>query len=256
MDGLAVVGNLSIDIVDGRPPSLGGGPYWAARGLPEVGTPAAVTARSGDDDRDFVLPQLIELEVDVVLLHGRTSSSFSIMYTNGARSMVVEAIGDSWTPDDARQLDPSIGWVHVAPLLRSDFPPATLAELARGRVVSLDAQGLVRRSQLGPLTQDPDFDPALLEHLTILKLAEEEAEVIGDVSALTVPEIIVTLGERGALVLHEGTEQYVPTNPLYGVNPTGAGDAFAMGYLAARAQGLGPVEAARRANAVAGAVIG
>ena len=155
-----------------------------------------------------------------------------------------------------QHLDDDVRWVHVAPLLRSDFPPETLAELARERSVSLDAQGLVRRSQLGPLAQDRDFDPALLEHLTILKLAEEEAEVIGDVAALGVPEIIVTLGERGALVIHNGVEQHVPTRPLDVANPTGAGDAFAMGYLAARSEGFGPVEAAARANAVAGAVIG
>src|SRR5947207_469049 len=135
---IAVVGNLSIDRVDGRPPSVGGGPYWAARGLHEVPTPTTVVARSGDDDRDFVLPRLSEL----------------------------------------------------------------------------------------------------------------------DVAALRVPEIIVTLGERGALVIHDGVEQHVPTRPLNVANPTGAGDAFAMGYLAARSEGLGPVEAAARANAVAGAVIG
>jgi len=256
MGVIAVVGNLSIDRVDGRPPSVGGGPYWAARGLHEVPMPTTVLARSGDEDRDFVLPRLAELGVPVELLHGRTSSAFSIAYRNGARTMTVDAIGDAWMPDDVQHLGDDVRWVHVAPLLRSDFPPETLAELARERSVSLDAQGLVRRSQLGPLAQDRHFDPALLEYLTIIKLAEEEADVIGDVASLGVPEIIVTLGERGALVIHDGVEQHVPTRPLDVANPTGAGDAFAMGYLAARSEGVGPIEAAARANAVAGAVIG
>ena len=71
------------------------------------------------------------------------------------------------------------GWVHVAPLLRSDFPAETLAALARGRRLSFDGQGLVRASEPGPLRLDADFDPAMLEHVQILKLAEEEAEVVG-----------------------------------------------------------------------------
>ena len=47
--------------------------------------------------------------------------------------MNVDAIGDPWTPRDARAVDRRVRWLQVAPLLRSDFPAETLAELARGR---------------------------------------------------------------------------------------------------------------------------
>ncbi len=40
----------------------------------------------------------------------------------------------------------------------------------------------------------------MLEHVQILKLAEEEAEVVGAVDKLGVPEVLVTYGERGSLV--------------------------------------------------------
>ena len=40
-----------------------------------------------------------------------------------------------------------------------------------------------------------------------LKLAEEEAEIVGDVSALGVREVIVTHGSRGATVHAAGTDR-------------------------------------------------
>jgi sugar/nucleoside kinase (ribokinase family) len=168
--------------------------------------------------------------------------------------MYVDAIGDTWTPADAVAIDRRAGWVHVAPLLRSDFPADTLAAIARGRRMLFDGQGLVRRAQLGPLQLDSDFDPAILEHVSILKLAEEEAAVLGGVEGLDVPEIVITLGSRGAIVYAGGVETHVPANPLPR-DPTGAGDAFSIAYLAGRAAGHTPTAAARRATAVVAATL-
>ncbi len=72
--------------------------------------------------------------------------------------MQVEALGDAWLPAELPPL-PSVRWVHVAPLFRGEFPAETLAALARRCRVSLDAQGLVRAPELGPLRLDDDFDP-------------------------------------------------------------------------------------------------
>ncbi|MGH2996870.1 MAG: carbohydrate kinase family protein, partial [Gaiellaceae bacterium] len=149
------------------------------------------------------------------------------------------------------------GWVHVAPLARSDFPAETLRLLARGRRLLLDGQGLVRPGRTGPLELDADFDPELLRHLSVLKLAEEEAEVIGGVDRLPVPEVVVTLGSRGALVIVRGRTERVAAPAAHGVDPTGAGDAFAAVYLAGRSAGQTPVGAARRATSlVAGLLSG
>jgi sugar/nucleoside kinase (ribokinase family) len=139
--------------------------------------------------------------------------------------------------------------VHVAPLLRSDFPAETLARVALGRRLSLDGQGLVRVPELGELRLDDDYDPAVLEHVQVLKLAEEEAEALGDPAALPVPEVIVTHGVRGATVYAGGRADRVSA---FGIDtdPTGAGDAFSVAYVAARAGGVPPLTAARRATAV------
>jgi sugar/nucleoside kinase (ribokinase family) len=246
---VAVVGNLSIDRIDGTPPRIGGGPYHAARALRLLAARGEVVARCADADRRFLLPRLAALGMPVQLLQGTRTTAFTFEYDGETRTMSVDAVGDAWTPRDARAVDRRVRWLHVAPLLRTDFPAETLAELGRGRRLLLDGHGLVRRPQVGPLQLDADFDPELLRHVTILKLAEDEAAVVGEVD---VPERIVTLASRGSIVYANGRETRVTARAL-ARDPTGAGDAFAAAYLVSRAAGHAPAAAARRATAVVGA---
>jgi ribokinase len=65
------------------------------------------------------------------------------------------------------------------------------------------------------------------------------------------PEVVVTLGEEGALWT-DGTElMRMEAEPARVVDSTGAGDAFAAGLLAARTRGAGPGEALRAGCALA-----
>jgi sugar/nucleoside kinase (ribokinase family) len=262
--GLAVLGNLSLDRIDGGPPTPGGGPFHCARMLRAIGRPAVVLAGCAAADRERLLPALARLGIPVVWHETPTTARFAIDYEGDARRMAVEELGGAWAPDIAGN-DALAGtaWLHVAPLARSDFPPETLAALARGRRLSLDGQGLVRPSRTGPLELDPGLDPELLQHVSILKLAEEEAlALLGETSeqalrTLDVPEVVVTLGPRGSIVLADGLAEHVPTRPVLDRDPTGAGDAFAVAYLLARSAGSEPPAAARWASsAVAGLLSG
>jgi sugar/nucleoside kinase (ribokinase family) len=250
---LALVGNLSRDVVDGGSPRIGGGPYYAARAWRVLGTRGTIFTRCSPEDRRAYIRHLTALGLPVVSLEGTATTSFSFHYEGDTRIMTVDQPGDTWTPEDA-QVIPAGGWIHVAPLLRSDFPAETLAALARGRHLSFDGQGLVRAAETGPLRLDNDFDPAMLEHVQILKLAEEEAEVVGAIDALGVPEVLVTFGERGSCVYYKGRAVDVGAWPV-AVDPTGSGDAFSAAYLAGRSQGLAPVAAARQATGVVGALL-
>jgi sugar/nucleoside kinase (ribokinase family) len=250
---LALVGNLARDLVDGGPPRIGGAPYYGARAWRGLGRRATIFTRCGRADRVAYIRRLTALGLPVVSLEGTETTSFSFHYEGSVRIMTVDSMGDAWTPEDA-ELVPRGAWLHVGPLLRSDFPAETLAALARGRHLSLDGQGLVRAAQLGPLRLDADYDAALLEHVQILKLAEEEAEVVGAVDKLGVPEVLVTFGERGSRVYFDGRAEDVGAWPV-AADPTGSGDAFSAAYLAGRAQGLEPVSAARQATGVVAALL-
>jgi sugar/nucleoside kinase (ribokinase family) len=185
---------------------------------------------------------------------GTSTASFEMSYEGDRRQMTMRSLGDTWLPADVPALPDEVRWVHVAPLARSDFPAETLATIARGRRLSLDGQGLVRAARTGVLELDADFDPELLRHVWVLKLSEEEAAVLGDPVALGVRELLVTEGSRGATVYSRGRAERVAAFPLEG-DPTGAGDAFCVGYLAARSAGFAPAAAGRRATTAVAAML-
>lgn len=63
--------------------------------------------------------------------------------------------------------------------------------------------------------------------------------------------VIITLGERGALLADGETVEHVPAVRVTAVDPTGAGDAFIGSLAVFLGEGSGVREAVRRANAVA-----
>jgi sugar/nucleoside kinase (ribokinase family) len=253
---VAVVGNLARDVVDGGAPSPGGCPFFAAEAFSRLGEDGQIVTRFADADRDLFAPALEALGAPVTLLPARSTSGFSLDYEGEERAMGVTAVGETWQPDDAAALAPGISWVHAAPLLRSDFPARTLAALADGRRLSLDGQGLVRTPRVGPLGADADFDRAVLASVTTLKLSEEEARMVAggpfdrtSAARLGVPEVLLTLGSHGAVLFTSEGDTFVPAAwPVLGVQTTGAGDAFMVGYATSRADGHDAVTAARNAS--------
>jgi sugar/nucleoside kinase (ribokinase family) len=165
------------------------------------------------------------------------------------------AVGDPWTAERAVAAARDADWVYVAALARSDFPVETLAALAEGgRRLLVDAHGLVRTPTLGPIVANAEIGDSL-HHVTILKLNDEEAEILAGgtdvpaVRSLGVPEATLTLGSRGSLVVAGAVVERIAATPVKGdVDPTGAGDTFSAAYLDARSRDTGPAEAARRAS--------
>ena len=251
MPDLAVLGNLARDRIDGGA-RVGGGPFHAARGLRRLGSQATIVTKLADRD---LLPPLVALGLPVEFHDAASQATFGIVEHGDSREMQVEELGEPWTPDDARGwVADAVGkaqWLHIAPLLRSDFPAETLAELARGRRILLDGQGLVRVSQVGALVEDDAYDPEVLRHVAVLKLAEDEARIVlpdlelESIAALGVPEVLVTFGSRGSLVFANGTTERVLARPVQS-EAVGAGDAFSAAYLASRAAGYAPDAAAQR----------
>lgn len=249
---IGVVGSLARDRFPGRPGyTVGGGAYHGARALRLLGTPAIVVTRCGAEHCAELLAPLEALGVPVAWEGGGHTATFAISYDGDVRTMEIDELGDPWSVDDvggwAGAALAGVEWVHVAPLARSDFDARTLGALARERPLSLDGQGLVREPRTGPLQLDAKYDPRALEHVTMLKLSDEEADVLGDPGALPVGEVIVTHGSLGATVYAGGTVEHVSADPI-DADPTGTGDAFCVAYAAARAAGEQPAAAARLAT--------
>jgi sugar/nucleoside kinase (ribokinase family) len=264
---LAVVGNLSLDRVDGAPPRVGGPPFHAARALRALAVPALVATKCAEPERALLLPPLLALGLPVEWRAGESTAAYEFSYDGDARAMRVDALGAPWTTEDVagwlgRALA-RVRWVHVGALARDEFAPETLEALRAGggRRLSLDGQGVVRPARTGPLELEPDPDPEVLRHVSILKLSEEEAVALAGridehaLDALGVSEVLVTLGSRGAMVLERRKLFHVPARPLSGIDPTGAGDAFAAAYLVGRSRGYPPRASAARATSVVHALL-
>jgi len=235
---IAVVGQLSRDVIAGGAPRIGGPPWHASRALRALGASARVVAKCGKREAVKYSRILETLDLPFDLVVGAETTAFSFSYdANGSRTMAIDVVGDPWQEGEL-SLD-GIEWMYLAPLLRGEID---IGAAAKGHHVLLDAHGLVRVPEPGLLQLDDDFDRADLAHVSMLKLADEEAVVVGDVD---VPEVIVTHGARGATV----NGVLVAAEPV-DRDPTGAGDMFGAAYLVSRSEGADPVDAARRAAAL------
>jgi ribokinase len=93
------------------------------------------------------------------------------------------------------------------------------------------------------------------EELTGVKVetVEDARRAADRLLAMGVGTVVVTLGEKGALLHSAGQSERIPAFPAGPVvETTGAGDAFNGGLAAALARGFSPPEAVRFACAVAG----
>jgi sugar/nucleoside kinase (ribokinase family) len=259
---IAVIGHLTRDIVAGAEHRPGGAVFYSGRALARLGADARVGVSCAREDWEVLVPFLDRFLLPVTWYESPTTTAYSFVYEGDRRIMRQDAIGEPWSAEQAVDAVGNARWIHVGALVRTDFPEETLEALARdGRRLLVDAQGLVRTAELGPLRTDGEIGD-VLAHVSILKLNDEEAEtLVGSakpeaLEQLNVPEVLLTLGSHGSWVIAEGRIEHVPEREIEGpVDPTGAGDTFSAGYLAARAGGAEPIEAARSATTTVAAFL-
>ena len=275
MTRLVVLGDVMVDVVcrlDG-PIALGsdapariefgyGGSAanvsaWAAvaRG---AGAPPVLAGRIGADERGGAAEaELQAVGVDTRLAVDReraTGTCVVLVGPDGERSMVPDPgandrLAEGDLPDDVLVEGAHLhltGYTLVRDGSRAAGRAAIVRARERGLSVSVDPSSAALLS------------PAFMDELDgvglLLPNAEEAAVLSGEEGpergalALSrrVPEMVVTLGARGALwtdgknVLRRDADREVMA-----LDTTGAGDAFAAGFLCARLSGAGPEQALR-----------
>jgi sugar/nucleoside kinase (ribokinase family) len=139
---------------------------------------------------------------------------------------------------------------NIQPSLQLDV----LEQVARPKLVAMDTMNLWIETRLSSLRE-------VLARVDVLFINDEEARQLAGPDARTLPRaaaairamgpktVIVKRGDSGALMFHESSVFAAPAYPLDEViDPTGAGDSFAGGFMGwlAQADDLGP-SAVRRA---------
>ena len=265
---LTLIANVALDRVNRGPWTCGGCPTFAPYAFAHLQARGVINAACADED--LAMFRALEADGSVSFRFKRAAATtrFDLNYSgefSDTRSMVLHSIGHAWSEADIDRLEIDSEWVHLAPLLRSDFSVAAVARLAaRGHRVGYDGQGLVRVPQIGELTLDARYDPELLRHLTALKLSEDETAVVASEHGLEralerlshIPELLLTHGSRGAEVRTGRTLSHVAPDPVVAdVQTTGAGDVFMIAYLIGRARDLAPTAAAALGAGVAATML-
>lgn len=221
---------------------------WAA----ELGADARCVAKRGDDPAGQLVAR--ELGVHGVTLvgpvgDGATGIVVSVVH-DGDRSLASDrGIAPSFAPEEleAAWLDCDVLHLSGYALLREPISATALvaAELARehGARVSVDVAAWTEIRNFGPVRFRELLDELAPD---VLFATEAEWELLGG-AYLTAPVGVLKRGARGCTVFSEDAKLDFAAVSAEVVDPTGAGDALAAGFLV----GGSPEEAARRGLAAA-----
>jgi sugar/nucleoside kinase (ribokinase family) len=232
---------------------------WLAR----AGAPVTLIARVGDDLAGRMTTEALraegvdaQLTVDPVL---PTGTCVVLVEPGGERTMLPDpganaALAAAPLPAGARHL-------HVAgyALLHPGSRPAALSLLAAARVagltVSVDPSSAAPLARVGPAAflqwiAGADLLLPNRDEAAVLTGAAD-AEVAARSLTAHAREVVVKLGDGGALWTDGTRVERAAAVPVPEADTTGAGDAFAAGLLAARAAGADPLAQLRSGCALA-----
>jgi sugar/nucleoside kinase (ribokinase family) len=194
---------------------------WAAW----LGTPVVFGCRVGDDERGrAAVAALRGVDVRAAVDPERPTGTCVVLVEPGGERTMLPDAGANDGPLPALEPGDHLHVVGYA-LLRDGPRASALAAIERARAagvtVSVDPSSwaLLRPGAIPPVD-------------LLLANAEEAARLDGG-------EMVVKLGAEGA----RWGDVHVPAEPVAVVDTTGAGDAFAAGFLTARLRGAGPREA-------------
>jgi ribokinase len=196
----------------------------------------------------------------VTVADGHCTGAASIIVDDEARNaiLVVPGANSALTPEDIRRAAATIQSASIL-LCQLEIPVETTLEAFR----TAKAAGV--KTILNPAPAAPLPDELL--HLTDWCIPNEtEIEQLTGRPAMSLHHaeetarlllsrgpgaVIVTLGERGALLVHPGAVEHFPAVAVRPVDTSGAGDAFIGSLAVFLAEDVPLPEAIRRANRVA-----
>jgi sugar/nucleoside kinase (ribokinase family) len=230
-----------------------------------TGTPSRFIGQVGHDRLGSHLCEVLrDSGVDVqVISDGRTGSIVVLVQPNGQRSFLTDrGVASHLAHFDAALMN-DVSILHVPTYSLTDEPLASTclqyitAARATGALISIDASSSSVLTQYGT-----DRYRAIIHLLLpdVFLCNEDEAAVLGLGANLPMAGAVLTVIKQGPLpviaVQHNGTTTEVAVTPVANiVDSTGAGDAFAAGFLPHYAQTKSINDAVAHGHAVASRVL-
>ncbi|KPV62462.1 MAG: putative sugar kinase [Candidatus Bathyarchaeota archaeon BA1] len=272
---LIVFGHLTHDIIvtsdKGIHESLGGVATYTSLTAAKLGAVVGVVTKVGMDFRDEYLEYLQKAKIDLLGLEVKMG-----------KTTVFENSYDEWGKRTQRLLS------HMEPIGSEDIPAAYFnakcfhfgpvfheisydtIKLARAKriLTSLDPQGYCRERGPNHVVELRRWVEAkeVLPYVDILKCDETEAEKLtgtGDLGkaakliyGLGPSIVLITQGVKGSILCYEDALERVPVIPAEKlVDSTGAGDAYAAGFIVEYLRTKDPKRSALYASCVASFVV-
>jgi 2-dehydro-3-deoxygluconokinase len=251
--------------------SIGGAESNVAIGLSRLGVPAVWMSVLGDDELgELVLHRVRAEGVDtsaVRRLPDRPTGLYLREEVAGAHRVYYYRRGSAASTLAPDAFDPAVldgaAFLHLTGITGALSPEsaefllwAARAAQAAGVRVSYDVN---YRSRLWDVEAARAASESMLPYVDVLLVGDEEARVLWNWDDDTClerladagpGEVVLKLGARGCAAMVDGERLTSPGFPAHEVDPIGAGDAFAAGYLAATVWGLDPTDRLRTANAM------
>jgi sugar/nucleoside kinase (ribokinase family) len=239
-----VIGHLTLDYISrgGKhyAPQMGSPCVYASLGARALNASVIIGSKVG---RDYGKDRLLWLGsrgvvIDQVRECNSRTTAFKIKYVDGNRFMWAVSKCASLTRRDLSDL-PACSALHMGPILNEIPLSLAISLTKRNAITSLDPQGYLRHIlRDGRVQRSKWSNRALLKHLDVLKVSEDEASgVIGTGTSLRLrslgPEIVlITKGRAGTTVWSKDHGVYaVPAYKTRVRDPTGAGDALVGAFL-------------------------
>ena len=230
-----------------------------------TGIPSRFIGQVGNDRLGSQLCEVLrDSGVDVqVVADGRTGSIVVLVQPNGQRSFLTDrGVASHLAHFDATLMN-DVSILHVPTYSLTDEPLASTcvqyinAARSMGAIVSIDASSSSVLTQYGT-----DRYRALIQSLQphVFLCNEDEAKVLGLGAKMPMAGASLTVIKQGPLpviaVQHDGTTTEVSVIPVANiVDTTGAGDAFAAGFLPHYAQTKNIGNAITQGNLLASRVL-
>lgn len=276
---ICVVGSSNIDLISrvprlpnlgetlvGRSFQIGYGGKGANQAVmaAKLGAQVAMVTKLGRDVfGEGTLNNYREQGIDttyVMFDDARSSGVAPIFVDDNAQNFIVIVPGanDALLPSDVQMAQDAIRAANIV-VCQLEVPTETTLEAFR----LAKSANVITILNPAPAAALPD---ELLKLCDICAPNETETELLTGSPVRTIADakaaarklqargpktVILTLGERGALVLNEGMAEYLPAVQVNAVDPTGAGDAFIGSLAVFVGEGRPLGESVRRANAVA-----
>ncbi|HEY9664780.1 MAG TPA: carbohydrate kinase family protein, partial [Allocoleopsis sp.] len=234
--------------IDGFKTLTGGGATNVAVALARLGFQTSVLAETGRDSMSAMITAELEREeVDTSLIirerKEETGGSVILLSKDGGRTIMVHRGAASMlTVSDLPQ----------AQLLKSRW--WHISSIAGQKAVLQKLFTLARLYHIGVSWNPGKLELQLLEHgqlnveeleVEVMFVNHEEWDMIRNLHHLLrrkIPLIVVTNGARGGIVISSGKDMPFTAQKVKTVDETGAGDAFAAGFVAAHLHGLSAPE--------------